>query len=117
MHSVHIVKYLFFIKIFRVRLFIALYIKREGTYFVIVKRGFCLLYFGKNAFYNTPKLKTISVQSKLFGTGKVVSAFKEAGMNRGAGLTVKTPRGYASTYEKLFVGEGKLNKKAVVKAA
>jgi hypothetical protein len=69
---------------------------------------------GKNAFANTPNLEMIKVMSKLFETGRVVSAFAEAGMNKGAGLTVKTPRGYASTYEKLFVGEGKLNKKALV---
>ena len=72
---------------------------------------------GKYAFKNTPKLKRIKIMSKLLTDGKVVSAFAGAGKKKGADLTVKTPKEYEGKYADLFKSEGKLNEKAIVKAA
>ena len=69
------------------------------------------------AFKNTPKLKRIKIMSKLLTDGKVVSAFAGAGKKKGADLTVKTPKEYEGKYADLFKSEGKLNEKAIVKAA
>lgn len=72
---------------------------------------------GKYAFKNTPKLQSIKIQSKKYKQGTVENAFSGAGKNSGKNLIVKVPKGYVQSYNKLFKGEGKLNKNAsVIKA-
>ena len=68
---------------------------------------------GAYAFSGTGALTKITVKGSGIAAGKVVDAFGGTRKN----LTVKVPSNKVSSYEGLFKGEGKLNKKAVVKAA
>ena len=72
---------------------------------------------GAYAFSGTGVLTKITVKGSGITAGKVVDAFGGAGKKKGEKLTVKVPSNKVSSYDGLFKGEGKLNKKAVVKAA
>ena len=72
---------------------------------------------GAYAFSGTGALTKITVKGSGIAAGKVVDAFGGAGKKKGENLTVKVPSAKVSAYDGLFKGEGKLNSKAVVKAA